>query len=123
MEKGMKDEIEQEEFKGDSKDVTKLSEYLFLTKQMGWKKSLKVLGEKGQEVIETELQQIHDIEGFTPRHWHQLTKEERIRVLKYLMYLKEKRDGNVKGRGLTDGHNDCTPARLRYPPRRQPLLP
>ena len=38
------------------------------------------------------------MKGFTPRHWHQLTKEERIRALKYLMYLKEKRDGKVRGR-------------------------
>ena len=42
------------------------------------------------------------MEGFTPRHWHQLIKEERIRALKYLMYLKEKRDGKVKGRGCVN---------------------
>ena len=87
----------------DPKEVTKLSEYLFLTEQMGWKKGLKVLGEKGEEAIENELQQIHDMDGFTPKHWHQLTKEERVRALKYLMYLKEKRDGKVKGRGCADG--------------------
>merc|ERR1712127_855965 len=85
------------------KDISKLSEYLFLTEQMGWKKGLKVLGEKGEEAIENELQQIHDMDGFTPKHWHQLTKEERVRALKYLMYLKEKRDGKVKGRGCADG--------------------
>ena len=58
---------------------------------------------KGEEAIENELQQIHDMDGFTPKHWHQLTKEERVRALKYLMYLKEKRDGKVKGRGCADG--------------------
>ena len=71
---GLKEEIEEEEVKCDPKDVTKLSEYLFLTKQMGWKKGSKVLGEKGEEAIETELQQLHDMDGFTPKHWHQLTK-------------------------------------------------
>merc|ERR1712086_273571 len=88
---GIKEECEEKERECDPKDVTKLSEYLFLTEQMGWKKGLKVLGEKGEEAIENELQQIHDMDGFTPKHWHQLTKEERVRALKYLMYLKEKK--------------------------------
>ena len=70
---------------------------------MGWKKGLKVLGEKGEEAIENELQQIHDMNGLTPKHWHQLTKEANARALKYLMYLKEKRDGKVKGSGCADG--------------------
>ena len=72
---------------------------------MGWEKGLKVLGEKGEEAIETELQQIHDMEGFTPKHWHQLNKEERTRALKYLMYLKGNRVGKVKGRGCADGRS------------------
>ena len=88
----------------DAESVTKLAEYLFLTDQMNWKKGLKVLGpEKGEPAIETELQQIHDMEGFQPKHWYDLTKEERAMALKYLMYLKEKRDGKIKGRGCADG--------------------
>ena len=57
---------------------------------MGWKRGLKVIGEKDEEPIENELQQIHDMDGFTPKHWHQLTKEERVRSLKDLMYLKKR---------------------------------
>ena len=75
---------------------------MFLTKQMVWKKGLEVLGEKCEEAIENELQQSHDMDGFTPKYWHQLTKEERYRALKYLMYLKEKRNGKVKDRGCAD---------------------
>ena len=84
-------------------NVTKLAEYMFLTEQMGWKKGLRVLGERGEEAIEKELKQIHDMEGFQPKHWHELSKEERTKALKYLMYLKEKRDGRIKGRGCADG--------------------
>ena len=70
---------------------------------MSRKKGLKkVLGEKQEETTNTELNQIHDMEGFTPKHWHQHAKGERCRVLKSFMYLKEKRDGNVKGRGCAD---------------------
>ena len=60
---GLKEEIEEEEFKCDPKDVPKLSKYLFLIKQIGWRKGLKVLGEKGDEAIKTELQQILDMES------------------------------------------------------------
>ena len=54
----------------------KLSEYVFFTRQMGRKKGLKILEEKGEEEIKKELQQIHNIEGFEPTHWHYLTKEK-----------------------------------------------
>ena len=30
------------------------------------------------------------MEGFQPKYWYELTKEERTKALKYLMYLKEK---------------------------------
>jgi hypothetical protein len=70
---------------------------------MGWKKGLKLFQEKGELAIRKELQQIHDVEGFEPKHWHKLTKEQRARALRYLMYLKEKRDGRIKGRGCADG--------------------
>ena len=72
---------------------------------MGWRKGLKLFGEKGEDAIQKELKQIHDMDGFDPKHWHELTKEERTRALKYLMYLKEKRDGRLKGRGCADGRS------------------
>ena len=83
--------------------VKLLAEYLFVTEQMGWRKGLKMFKEKGEAAIQKELQQIHDVEGFQPKHWHELTEEERASALKYLMYLKEKRDGRIKGRGCADG--------------------
>ena len=51
------------------------------------------------------------MDGFEPKHWHELTKEERSHTLKYLMYLKEKRDDKVKHRGCADGR----PQRLYTP--------
>ena len=98
----------------DSDDMP-LSEYAFMmeevalvTEQMNWKKGLKVFKQQGkedlaEEAITKELQQIHDMEGFQPVHWYQMTKEERANALNYLMYLKEKRNGIIKGRGCADG--------------------
>ena len=51
-------------------------EWTFLTEQMNWKKGLKLFKEKGEEAISKELQQIHDMEGFQPKHWDELTAEE-----------------------------------------------
>ena len=72
---------------------------------MGWRKGLTIFKEKGETAIGKELQQIHDMEGFQPKHWHELTEEQRKKALRYLMYLKEKRDGKIKGRGCADGRS------------------
>ena len=63
----------------DPNDFIKLAKYLFLTEQMRWRKGLKLFGERGELAVEGKLQQIHDMEGFQPKHWYELTKEERKR--------------------------------------------
>ena len=63
------------------------------------RKGLKILSKKG----ETTITKSHDIEGFQSNHWHEFTREERAKALKYRMYLKEKHGGRVKGRGCVDG--------------------
>ena len=77
----------------------------FLTEQMNWRKGLKLFKEKGETAVTKELQQIHDMKGFQPKLWHELNADERAKALKYLMYLKEKRNGDVKGRGCADGRS------------------
>ena len=84
-------------------DVTKLVEYLFLIEQMVWCRRPKLVGERGEEAVEGEVQHIHTTEGFQPTHWYELTKEERTKALKCLMYLKEKRDGRIKGSECAGG--------------------
>ena len=51
-------------------------EHMFLTEQMGWKKGLKLIKERGEHAIMKELQQIHDMEGFQPKHWFELTPKK-----------------------------------------------
>ena len=66
---GLKD-IETTETRNDinTSNVTKLAEYLFLTEQMDWRKGLTIFKEEGEKAIVKELQQIHDMEGFQPKH-------------------------------------------------------
>ena len=84
---------------GDAND----EEYIFLTEQMNWKQGLKLFAEKGEDAISKELKQVHDMEGFEPKHWYNLTSKQQSKALRYLMYLKEKRCGKIKARGIADG--------------------
>jgi hypothetical protein len=51
----------------------------------------------------TELQQLYDRDVMEPVHTSDLTSWERKGALRYLMFLKEKRCGQIKGRGCADG--------------------
>ena len=71
--------------------------------QLSWKQGLKLFKEKGEGAITKELQQVHDMEGLKTRQWSELNKDQQAKALKYLMYLKEKRCGEIKARGCVDG--------------------
>ena len=45
------------------------------------KQGIKMFQERGEDTIKKELQQIHYIEGFQPKHWFELTKDERASAL------------------------------------------
>ena len=66
------EENEMVETLGDADD----EEYIFLTEQMNWKQGLKLFAEKGEDAISKELKQVHDMEGFEPKHWYNLTSEQ-----------------------------------------------
>jgi hypothetical protein len=50
-----------------------------------------------------ELKQLHDRKVVEPKTFHDLSCKERQDSLRYLMFLKEKRCGLIKGRGCADG--------------------
>jgi hypothetical protein len=71
--------------------------------QYSIKKGLKVFGEAGAQAVISEMQQLHDRKVILPRAAHMLTREEKHKALHYLMFLKKKRCGRIKGRGCADG--------------------
>jgi hypothetical protein len=77
-------------------------EHIALT-QYSVKKGLKIFGEPGAEAVVKEMQQLHDREVMEPKAANMLTKEEKGKALEYLMFLKKKRCGRIKGRGCADG--------------------
>ena len=50
-----------------------------------------------------EMRQLHDRDVMKPVYKHSLTPEQRKEALAYLMFLKRKRCGKIKGRGCADG--------------------
>jgi hypothetical protein len=71
--------------------------------QYNVKQGIRKFGEKGKEAVLTERQQLYDRDVMTPVNKYDLTPKERKGALRYLMFLKEKRCGTIKGRGCADG--------------------
>lgn len=71
--------------------------------QYSLKQGLKRYGKAGANAVIKEMQQLHDRKVIRPRMARMLTLSEKRRALGYLMFLKEKRCGTIKGRGCADG--------------------
>ena len=75
----------------------------FLTKQMSAKKGLQQFGEAGADAIKKELEQLVYRKVMQGRSAGQLTTTQKKAALRYLMFLKQKRCGRIKGRGCAAG--------------------
>ena len=74
-----------------------------VTPQYGVNKGLSLFQKEGSEAILKELRQLHNMNVITPKHPSEMNREDIQRALPYLMFLKRKRCGKVKGRGCADG--------------------
>jgi len=73
------------------------------TKQYGIKKGLELFGNDGVGAVLKELKQIHSRKVMEPVLPSELPPDIWAKALPYLMFLKRKRCGKVKGRGCADG--------------------
>jgi hypothetical protein len=72
--------------------------------QLSLKAGLKEWGEKGTKAARSEMKQLHFRETFKPYHWSELSHTQKQSVLESHMFLKEKRDGKIKGRTVAGGN-------------------
>lgn len=70
------------------------------TPQMSMKQGLKLFGADRIQKIKKELLQLHQLQVIEPKD---LTPAQQREALGYLMFLKRKRNGRIKGRGCADG--------------------
>ena len=80
-----------------------MPDYNFLPTQMSAKTGLHQFGQTGADALMKELQQLIDWKVMRPCDANILSWDEKKSALKYLMFLKEKRCGKVKGQGCADG--------------------
>lgn len=71
--------------------------------QFGVCKGLKLFEEKGDAAIQAEMQQLHTRKAMLPISGPTLTEVDRLSALRYLIFLKQNRDGSMRGRGCADG--------------------
>jgi hypothetical protein len=72
--------------------------------QLSLKSGLKQWGDKAHAAVMSEMKQLHFRNTFKPKHWSKLLKTQRQTVLESHMFLKEKRDGSLKGRTVAGGN-------------------
>ena len=66
-------------------------------------KGFKVFKDEGVKAVLVELKQLFDRMVMEPQDADKMSNAEKQAALKYLMFLKLKRSGKVKGRGCADG--------------------
>mgnify|MGYP005605529959 FL=1 len=72
--------------------------------QLSLKSGLKEWGDKAYKAVHSEMKQLHFRNTFKPMQWKKLTEAQRQTVLESHMFLKEKRDGKIKGRTVAGGN-------------------
>lgn len=71
--------------------------------QLSLKQGLKTFGERGEDAAMKEVRQLHDFKTFRPVHAKALSHQQRVDTLSSLIFLKEKANGDIKGRACADG--------------------
>lgn len=72
--------------------------------QLSLKMGMKEWGDRAKEAVHSEMKQLHMRDTFKPMHWKELTHTQKQTVLESHMFLKEKRDGKIKGRTVAGGN-------------------
>ena len=67
------------------------------------KRGLKKFKKKGEKAVTAELEQLHRRDAFRPARTDNLTEKQKHESLALIIFLKEKQDESIKGRGLADG--------------------
>lgn len=70
--------------------------------QYGLKRSLKEFGDNDVKAAQRKLKQVHNMGVVKPVFGILLTHEQKKDALHYLMFLKKKRCGRIKGHGCAD---------------------
>ena len=79
-----------------------------LVQQYGIKKGIELFVEKSDAAVVKELTQIHELETYEPIMASDLSWEEKKKALESLLFITEKRNGDIKARKVADGSKQRT---------------
>ena len=92
-------------------DDEALTEHLLgviLVQQYNLKKGLELFGDRAEAATTKELQQIHDFGTYVPQDASSLSRAEKLKALSALMFIVEKRNGDIKARKCAVGSKQRT---------------
>jgi hypothetical protein len=72
--------------------------------QLLLKAGLKEWGEEASMAAQSEMNKLHSRNTFKPKHWRELSQVQRQTLAESHVFLKQKRDGNIKGRIVAGGN-------------------
>ena len=75
----------------------------YVMTQYNLKPGLRKFRQRGQTAAVKELTQLHIMDTWTPLQVEKLSQEQRMRALSSLLFLKEKRTGDIKGQACING--------------------
>jgi hypothetical protein len=79
-----------------------------VTPQMSMKRGIKVFSKDVVTAVKKEMLQLHDRKVMAPKQAKELTPEQKKEALAYLMFLKHKCCGKIKGWGCANGQKEHT---------------
>ena len=74
-----------------------------MLQQFSLKAGLKHFGKRGEEAVTSELTQMHDMHTYVPIDPESMTPQQKSETLNSLIFLPEKRNGDVKSRMYGNG--------------------
>ena len=74
-----------------------------MMQQHFFQRGLRLFGKKGEAAVEKELNQMHDMQAYTPIDASTLSEAEKKDAINQLMFITEKRCGKIKARSCADG--------------------
>ena len=75
---------------------------VILVQKFGLKKGMELFGKKEDAAVVKELTQIHELETYEPIMASGLSWEEKKKALESLLFITEKRNGDIKARKVSD---------------------
>ena len=76
--------------------------HIILT-QYGMKNGIELWGECGIEAVKRDIEQFHNCRVISLIDPKMMITADKKKTLAYLIFIKEKQSGNIKGQGCADG--------------------